>query len=471
MELQEYIRILRRSWLLITVTAFLGIVSGGALAAVSTPAYTAETRLYVSVRAQEGAASTDLNQGTSFARQAISTYVDVVNSPLVLERAGRALEPQMTAAELAPLVSASSPANTVLLEVSVTDTNARRAADIANAVGESFASVVSEDLEKPVEGPSLIVVKTIAPASVPSAPSAPRVPLMLAIGVAVGLAIGVGIAVLRTTLDTKVRTPEQIRAIARRPYLAGIFADPDAQERPLVVHADPRSPRSEAFRRLRTNLQFVGLGDAGRSFVVTSSGPSEGKSYVAANLAIALAETGASVALVDADLRRPRVADYLGIEGSAGLTDLLIGRAEIADVLQPWGAQSLMVLPSGAIPPNPSELLGSAAMRATVEHLERTFDFVIIDAPPVLLVADATVLSAVAGILFVAAAGKVRKADLAAALRELDAVKAETLGVVGQMLPIRGAGGASYGTYAHYGDAPGVGAVADHATGRHGLAT
>jgi Mrp family chromosome partitioning ATPase len=130
-----------------------------------------------------------------------------------------------------------------------------------------------------------------------------------------------------------------------------------------------------------------------------------------------------------------------------------------------------MVLPSGAIPPNPSELLGSAAMRATVEHLERTFDFVVIDAPPVLLVADATVLSAVAGILFVAAAGKVRKADLAAALRELDAVKAETLGVVGQMLPIRGAGGASYGTYAHYGDAPGVDAVADHATGRHGLAT
>jgi succinoglycan biosynthesis transport protein ExoP len=472
MEPQEYIRILRHSWLLITVTALLGILSGGALAGVSTPVYTAETRLYVSVRAQEGAASTDLNQGTSFARQAISTYVDVVNSPIVLERAGRALEPQMTSAELAPLVSASSPANTVLLEVSVTDTSAHRAADIANAVGDAFARVVSEDLEKPVGGPSLIVVKTIAPASVPSAPSAPRVPLMLAIGLAVGLAVGVGVAVLRTTLDTKIRTAEQIEAIARRPYLGGIFADPDAQKRPLVVHADPRSPRSEAFRRLRTNLQFVGLGDAGRSFVVTSSGPSEGKSYVAANLAIALAETGAKVALVDADLRRPRVADYLGIEGNAGLTDLLIGRAEIADVLQPWGAQSLMVLPSGGIPPNPTEMLGSAAMRATVEDLERAFDYVIIDAPPVLLVADATVLSAIAGILFVAAAGRVRKADVTAALRELDAVKAVTFGVVGQMLPIRGAGGGSHGKYAYYSDdAPGVDAVADEPSSRRGLAT
>lgn len=472
MEAQEYVRILRKSWLLITATALLGILSGGALAAASTPTYTASTRLYVSVRTQEGAASTDLNQGTSFARQAISTYVDVVNSPIVLDRAGRELEPRMTAAELAPLVSASSPANTVLLEVSVTDTSAKRAADIANAVGESFARVVSEDLEKPSVGPSLIAVKTIAPASVPSEPSAPRVPLMLAIGLAVGLVTGVGIAVLRTNLDTRVRTAEQIEAVARRPYLGGIFVDPDAQKRPLIVHADPRSPRSEAFRRLRTSLQFVGLGDAGRSFVVTSSGPGEGKSYVAANLAIALAETGASVVLVDADLRRPRVADYLGIEGNAGLTDLLIGRAEIADVLQPWGEQALSVLPSGRIPPNPSEMLGSAAMRATVEHLERNFDYVVIDAPPVLLVADAAVLSAVAGILFVAAAGKVRKADVVAALRALDAVKAATFGVVGQMLPIRGAGGGSYGKYAYYdGDTPAIEPAPEERRSRRGLTT
>ncbi|WP_027464901.1 polysaccharide biosynthesis tyrosine autokinase [Curtobacterium sp. UNCCL17] len=472
MEAQEYVRILRKSWLLIAATALLGILSGGALAAASTPAYTAATRLYVSVRAQEGAASTDLNQGTSFARQAISTYVDVVNSPIVLDRAGRELEPRMTAAELAPLVSASSPANTVLLEVSVTDTSAKRAAEIANAVGESFARVVSEDLEKPSVGPSLIAVKTIAPATVPSAPSAPRIPLMLAIGLAVGLVTGVGIAVLRTNLDTRVRTAEQIEAVARRPYLGGIFVDPDAQKRPLIVHADPRSPRSEAFRRLRTSLQFVGLGDAGRSFVVTSSGPGEGKSYVAANLAIALAETGASVVLVDADLRRPRVADYLGIEGNAGLTDLLIGRAEIADVLQPWGEQALSVLPSGRIPPNPSEMLGSAAMRATVEHLERNFDYVVIDAPPVLLVADATVLSAVAGILFVAAAGKVRKADVVAALRALDAVKAVTFGVVGQMLPMRGAGGGSYGKYAYYdGDTPVIEPVPEERRSRRGLTT
>jgi succinoglycan biosynthesis transport protein ExoP len=472
MEAQEYVRILRKSWLLITATVLLGILSGGALAAASTPAYTAATRLYVSVRVQEGAASTDLNQGTSFARQAISTYVDVVNSPIVLDRAGRELEPRMTAAELAPLVSASSPANTVLLEVSVTDTSAKRAAEIANAVGESFARVVSEDLEKPSVGPSLIAVKTIAPAIVPSAPSAPRVPLMLAIGLAVGLVTGIGIAVLRTNLDTRVRTAEQIEAVARRPYLGGIFVDPDAQKRPLIVHADPRSPRSEAFRRLRTSLQFVGLGDAGRSFVVTSSGPGEGKSYVAANLAIALAETGASVVLVDADLRRPRVADYLGIEGNAGLTDLLIGRAEIADVLQPWGEQALSVLPSGRIPPNPSEMLGSAAMRATVEHLERNFDYVVIDAPPVLLVADAAVLSAVAGILFVAAAGKVRKADVVAALRALDAVKAVTFGVVGQMLPMRGADGGSYGKYAYYdGDTPVLEPVPEERRSRRGLTT
>jgi capsular exopolysaccharide synthesis family protein len=222
------------------------------------------------------------------------------------------------------------------------------------------------------------------------------------------------------------------------------------------VHVDPRSPRAESFRTLRTNLQYLDVGRADRSFVITSSIESEGKSTTGANLAIALADTGARVLLVDADLRRPKIADYMGLEGAVGLTDVLIGRAELKDVIQPWGRNKLYVLPAGHVPPNPSELLGSARMVHYIAEFNTAFDVVIYDAPPLLPVTDAAILAkGVGGAIIIVAAGRTHKNQLKGAISALDNVGAPVSGLVLTMLPTKGPDAYGYGRYGYgygYGD-------------------
>lgn len=188
---------------------------------------------------------------------------------------------------------------------------------------------------------------------------------------------------------------------------------------------------------------------------MTSSLPGEGKSSTASNLAIALTQAGWRVILVDADLRRPRIPDYLGIEGGVGLTDVLIERAELSEVIQSWGRDDLSVLPSGPVPPNPSELLGSQQMLRLLTRLTDEYDMVIIDAPPLLPVTDAAALAAVCdGALLVARFGKSRREHLARAVDLLASVNARLLGSVLNFAPMRGgdAYGYGYGSYG-YGDA------------------
>ena len=450
MELRDYLRILHRNWILVLSLTILGGASAFGWSLLQTPSYETSTELYVSVRSDSSGVS-ELVQGTSFARQAVVSFVDVVDSAVVLDRVIDDLNLDTTAQQLARSIDASSPTNSVIITVRVSNTNAEQAAAIANSVGSNFADVVVNRLEKPDgDAASLVRVETIAPALVPTSPSSPHTPLNIAIGIVVGLALGLGIAVLRSVLDTRIHSLHDIEAATEAPVLGGIALDPDAKKRPLIVHADPRNPRAESFRSLRTNLQFIDVDGESRSFVVSSAGPGEGKSTTTANLAIALAETGARVVLVDGDLRLPRVADYMGIEGGVGLTDVLIGRAELVDVLQQWGTGKLFVLPSGRTPPNPSELLGSQAMQRTLEALAGAFDYVLVDAPPLLLVTDAAVVSRfTSGVLMVAASGTTKKPQLTAAVEKLDAIGSRLFGVIVTMLPSKGPDSYGYGAYSY----------------------
>jgi capsular exopolysaccharide synthesis family protein len=197
-------------------------------------------------------------------------------------------------------------------------------------------------------------------------------------------------------------------------------------------------------------LQFLDADRTDRSFVITSSIESEGKSTTSANLAIALADTGSRVLLVDADLRRPKIANYLGLEGAVGLTDILIGRAELQDVIQPWGRAKLFVLPAGHIPPNPSELLGSARMEHIIAEFNRAFDVVIFDTPPLLPVTDAAILAKkVGGAIIVVAAGLAHKNQLKGAVTALENVGAPISGLVLTMLPTTGPDAYGYGRYGY----------------------
>jgi len=453
MTISDFIRVLRHSWILISAVTVLGLVGGAALTFTTTPVYDASTKVFVSVQST-GSTPSDLVQGNSAAQQKVSSYLDVVSSASVLQPVIDELHLKTTVAGLASRVTAAAKVNTVVITITVSDPDPAAAARIATAVGSSFATVVTDDLETPTSGgPSLVRIGTIEPATVPTIPTSPKLLTNLGAGLLLGLVLGIAAALVRKTLDTKIRSHEDVQQVTDIPVLGGIGYDPAASNQPLIVQVDPRSPRAESFRTLRTNVQFVDLDDSVRSVTITSAMPSEGKSTTAANLAITMAENGARVVIVDADLRRPRLDDVLGVEGAVGLTDVLIGQAELDDVVQPWGTGGLHVLPAGRVPPNPAELLGSARMRALVEYLASDYDYVIIDAPPLLPVTDAALLARLTdGALIISASGRASRNQLRTALDALASVGGRTLGVVMTMLPTKGAGAYGSGTYyAYYG--------------------
>ncbi|MGO1745201.1 MAG: polysaccharide biosynthesis tyrosine autokinase [Microbacterium gubbeenense] len=442
MELSDYIRILRKNWIVIVAIILLALGASAVYSLARTPLYQSSSDIMVST--QSGSSSAELTQSNTYTQARVNSWVELASSPKVLDPVIHELGLAQTAAQLADDVAVSSPLNTTVVTTTVTNADPNLAADIANAVADSLATAIDE-VETLPDAPSPVKVTPISAALPAEAPASPNVPLNLALGALIGLALGIGVAVLRTVLDTRIRSTRDIEALTERPVIGAIPHDPKAEARPIILQADPQNPRSEAFRALRTNLQFLDL-EGGRSFVVTSSMPSEGKSTTAVNLAIALADAGKRVVLIDGDLRKPKVADYLGIEGGVGLTDVLIGRANLNDVVQKWGRRSLYVLPAGKIPPNPSELLGSTRMAELLDSLARDADAVILDAPPLLPVTDAAVLArSASGAILVAAAGSTHRNQFSGALDVLENVNAHVAGVVLSMVPTRGPDAYGYG--------------------------
>ncbi|WP_423917967.1 polysaccharide biosynthesis tyrosine autokinase [Frigoribacterium sp. 2-23] len=446
MELRDYITVLRKGWVFIVAMVLVGVGAAAAYSLVKTPDYSASAQVFVST--QTSGSVSDLAQGNTFTQQRVKTYASLVTTPIVLLPVITSLGLETTAEQLAKSLTASAPLDTTLIQIDAVSEDPVMAANIANATSQSLTNVVQQIESTSDTGGSQVKLTRVQEAQVPVSPVSPNIPLNLALGLLVGLAIGVGIAVLRHTLDNRVRNEGDVEKISTAPVVGGIAFDPKASSRPLIVQADPRSPRAESFRTLRTNLQFLDLGGRARTFVMTSSVQSEGKSTTVANLAIALDNAGNRVIVIDADLRRPKLGDYMGIESSVGLTDLLIGRADLADVAQPWGRGQLHVLPAGQIPPNPSELLGSRAMQELIALLEQQFDYVLFDAPPLLPVTDAAILSkSASGAIVVVASGKTHKSQLAGAVSALEGVGAPVAGFVMTMMPTKGPDAYGYGRY------------------------
>lgn len=448
MDLREYLRLARRNWILITAATLFGLLGGGAASVIVQPTYTAETQLFVAI--QSSGTVQELQQGNTFSQARVQSYVKTVNTPVVLQPAIDALGLEISSAELAERVNASTDLNTVLINISVGDHSPVQAAATAQAIASSLIKAI-DTLEKPkTGGTSPVSLSVIKPAEAPTTPSAPNTRLNLLLGLAAGMVAGLAAAVLKTTLDFRIRGEADLRTVTNAPLLGGIAYDQDAVRKPLLTQAAHQSPRAESFRQLRTNLQFANISGRAKTVLVTSSLPGEGKSTTATNLAIASAQAGRSVCLVDADLRRPMVHEYLGLDRNAGLTTALVGAADLGDLLQPWGEDQLFVLTSGQIPPNPSELLGSSEMGTLLERLEQDFDTVIVDAPPLLPVTDAAVLSQfVGGVVLVVGSHKIKHQDLQKSLSALDMVGATLLGVVLNRLPVKGPDSYAYSYYSN----------------------
>jgi capsular exopolysaccharide synthesis family protein len=444
-ELRDYLAVLRRRWVSLLVVALTVLLAVTAVTFSMTKQYTATTRLFFAVSGSETTA--DLAQGSTFAEKQMASYAQVATSPLVLDPVIRDLGLPTTARELAKSVSATVSTGTVILDVAATSPDSGQAVRIANAIGFQLSQVASQLTPERSDGAGSVKATTLARAQTPQGPSSPNVLRNLSVGLVLGLLLGISVALLRHILDTKLRSEADIRAITESPVLGVIGYADELPKHPMIVRDEPLSAPSEEVRRLRTNLQFIDVARRQRSIVVTSSIPGEGKSTIAVNLAVSLADAGARTVLVDADLRRPAIAEIAGLEGAAGLTSILIGRAKVADVVQPLGVRSLDVLPSGPIPPNPSELLGSTAMAQLLEQLTATYDIVLLDSPPVLPVTDAAVLSRLAGgALIVVGADRIHRPQLLETLETLNTVDAHVFGVVVNKISRRDAGVYGYET-------------------------
>ncbi|MFJ7903196.1 polysaccharide biosynthesis tyrosine autokinase [Streptomyces sp. NPDC096198] len=409
----------------------LGTGAGILDSALATPEYRATATVFISVH--DGGDANQLFQGNAFVRERARSYLAVASGPVVTGAVVDALRLHMRPAQLADHITAVAPAGTVLVRLTVSDSSAARAALIGNAVADRFVHVVTgmERAEGP--GPSPVRLAVVQPAAVPAAPVSPGLAADAALALAVSLLVGTALGVALERLDTAVRDAaalaECLASEGGPAVLAVVAEDPRAVRAPVSLCRDPNGPRAEDFRRLRVNLRFAEVDRRPKVIAVTSPLPREGRSSVSLHLAAALAEQGSKVCLVDCDLRRPSLARALGLDGDTGLTTALLHRADPRGLLQSAG--SFSVLTSGAVPPDPPQLLGGNRFRSLLRALAEEFDHVLVDTPAVLPFADTTAMApAVDGHLLVARAGRTGRSQVADALSTLRRTGVPVLGAV-----------------------------------------
>ena len=455
-ELKDYWITIRRRWRVVVLCLLAALAAAAFLTWQATPQYASSARIFVSTSESDTSAA---YQGGLFATQRVASYADLVKSRQLAARVNDDLGGELDPDTLTGQVSAEVVPETVILEITATDPDPVVARDIAQAYAEGLRELVA-DLETPSGSSNALIKASIVDnASVSTDPVSPQPLRNLGLAAVLGLLLGVGLAVARELLDTSVSSAEDVAAVTTAPILGHINNDATGVRQAMTVSLNEAAPWGEAFRVLRTNMQYVEVDHDQKVFVVTSSLPGEGKSTTALNLAVTMAVAKNNVVLVEADLRRPQIAHRLGLDDGVGTTSVLIGKVSLSDALQEFEGTGLKVLTCGPLPPNPSELLQSVAMEKLLHDLRGQFDMVIIDAPPLLPVTDSALLSAQAdGALVVVKHGKTTRDQLSHSIERLAAVDAKPIGVVINMAPTKKSSspyGYGYG-YGYGGYAPDV---------------
>jgi len=438
MDLKDYYRLIIRNLRVMLVSTLLGVLVAAGITYSETPIYQADIQLFVSTPSSAldiGA----LAQGSSFSQQRVISYAQIINGPGTLNPVISALHLPYSEQKLAKRVKATAPLNTVLIDVTVSDPNAQRAADIANAIGNQFSATASS-LESS-GGNSTVKVSMVKSAIAPTNPSSPKKSLNLLLGLILGFGIGIALSILRQIFDNTIKNDLDLEEL---PLLAAIGFDDDAETKPLVTDLGRYAVRAEAFRSLRTNIQFLKSEKPVQIITISSSLPGEGKTTTSVNLAISMAQSGLKVLYIEGDLRRPRSSKYLKISNfSSGFVDILAGRIPVInqktlnELVIDWGSDGLKFLPCGNIPPNPAEILNSEYLDQLFKVLRTLFDYVVIDSPPLLPVTDAAILAKKSdGVILVARAGKTRVGQFRGSKDSLNAVGATILGGVLNMIPL-----------------------------------
>jgi capsular exopolysaccharide synthesis family protein len=472
MEFKDYVRIVLSHWVGVVVLALLGVVAAFGYSAVQPAVYESKATGLVT-SATKATTSADAQIADQYARNRIESYVPLATTTEVADRAlGSPLlkgtDLPTTPAALISHISVAHDDQTVLITIAARASSSDDAAALANAWVNALAWKVDK-LDGPATStPSDSKDQSAATGglqmeTLPSAATGkqvlPRTKINLVAGLLAGLLIGFGYALVRHQFDRRLKSSEEVEKKFGVPVIGMIpqsssMRQADGRELALAVTGSlsaANASTAEGFRKLRTNLAYMDVDQPPRVIVVTSPKQSDGKSTVAANLAAAIAIGGQRVTLIDGDLRRPSVADSLAIVDGAGLTDVLVGRVTPGDVIQDHpDVPGLRVLASGAIPPNPSELLGSNAMKTLVGELAQDA-MVIIDAPPLLPVTDAAILSRSAdGAIIVISHNGTLDTELQASLGHITAVHGRTLGIVFNRMRRSASSGFYGGDYYRY---------------------
>lgn len=420
---------LKKFWALIFALTVLGGVVGFGLSASVTPIFKSTATLFFSL--SQGNSASDLNQGSTYTQNQMLSFAQLATSSLVLDPVIDELDLDTTSRLLARTIEVANPLNTVILQIEASSPDAELAAEVANAVADSLTDVVEQVSPTSAEGAATISAKLVDEAVVPTVQALPNKTRDGVLGAAVGFLLGILAALLWTLLDTRVPNESVLGQIVSAPILGSVSRVRGTGDRGLYVAREPLGRTSEEFRRIRSALSYAGVSERVQKLLITSVNPGEGKSTFSSNLGLTLAGLRHSVLIIDADLRRPRVAEYFGVEGAVGLTSVLVGDVSFDDAKITRPGTTLDILPSGVIPPNPAEILTSDAMHNLLDEAAQRYDFIIIDSPPVLSVADANLLAPSAdGAIIVVDASKTRRTPLTHAVSNLESAGGRIVGVV-----------------------------------------
>ncbi|MEH3034317.1 MAG: polysaccharide biosynthesis tyrosine autokinase [Aeromicrobium erythreum] len=440
MDLRQFFATLRRRWVFQVVTFVAGVAATIVIVLSMTPQYGSQAKVFISTPSGGQA-----EYAASFiVTQRVASYADLATDPSVLDGAAQRLGFPMTGSELASHVKAEVVTSTQTIQLDAKADTPERAQAMVGAVADELVAVVKR-LERPTdssEAPA-IAARIAGEPSLSSSPVSPNIPLNLAAGVLISLFVALTGALVRDLLDRTVKGRHDIERMTTATILGTLPFTNEVKKEPLS--AETGGSLAEAFRVLRTNLQFVKIDAERQAILVSSALPNEGKTLVATNLALSMAQSGKSVLLIDADMRNPNVADLLNLENSVGVMTVLIGRTTFDQALQSH-VSGISFMGSGPMPPNPAEVLESQAMRDMLARAKREFDVVIIDAPPMLPVADASILlTEVDGVLLLVRHGSTTREQLRLALARIETVGGSILGLVLNRTPRRAADTDGYG--------------------------
>lgn len=419
---------------------FAGMTLTVVLTVLTPPKYESHSKLFVST---SFGAQTDL-LASAFISQRVNSYADLAVEPSVTQKVIDRLGLDMSAGQLSAASSASVVPDTRTIALSVTASSPEEAQQIAEALSDEVIALIARlEAQESTNGVPAVITRVAAAPSFSALPVSPNVPLNVAVGLILSLLAGIAGALLRDLLDRTIKSRQDIEKLIGANILATLPFDAAVRQSPLV--SETAGPLAEAFRVLRTSLQFTSLDSQRQAILVSSAVPEEGKTLTAVNLALSMGQSGRSVLLIDCDMRNPSCAERLGLENSVGLVTVLIGRTTLEGAIQvhPSGVE---FLGTGPQPPNPAEILDTQAVRELLREVRERYDVVILDAPPLLPVADASILqSEVDGTLLLARYGTTSHGQLRLAASRIETVGGRLLGIVLNRTPGTDIGKYGYG--------------------------